>query len=130
MSRSLSTMASKPKVKLPGSHNPLIGFDMTMIFPLGTLVGNPTVTVVDSAQSITGGATVADGDLSIATPIVNVSDFDNDEGGTVAIGFGIQARIAGGVHGGNYLLKVVGFDAGTTGGDGYYCILQVRNGSL
>lgn len=130
MSTSLSPMASKPKLKLPGSHNPLIGFDMTSVFPLGTLIGTPSVTVVDSEQTITGGATVDNGDLTCATPIVNTGTFSNDEGGTVAVGFGIQSRISGGVHGGNYLLKVVGYDAGTTNGDGYYCILQVREGSL
>lgn len=127
---SLSTMASKPKVKLPGTHNPLFGFDMRSVFPNGNLTGSPTVTVVDSEQTIEGGATVANGDVTWSTPIVNTGAFDNDEGGEVPIGFGIQSRATGGIHGGNYLLKVVGFDAETTNGDGYYCILQVREGSL
>jgi len=126
----LSTMASRPKVKLPGAHNPLFGFDMESVFPNGTLTGTPTVTVTDSEQTIDAGATVADAALTIAQPIVNIAAFANDEGGTVEIGFGIQARISGGVHGGNYLLKVVGFDAGTSGGDGYGCILQVRAPAL
>jgi hypothetical protein len=130
MSVSMSAMASKPKVKLPGTHNPLIGFDMTSVFPLGTLIGSPTITVIDSEQAITGGASVADGDVTWSTPIVNTVAFSDDEGGTVNVGFGIQSRPTGGVHGGNYLLKVVGFDAGTTNGDGYYCVLQVRQGSL
>jgi hypothetical protein len=121
MPASLTVAASKPKVKSSG-ESILYGFDFTKILRAGeTLSGTPAVTCTAAAGS--GAAT---GDLTIGGELVNVSAFDNDEGGVVAAGKGVQARIADGVAGGDYTLLC---RAATSQGDtrDLVCTLQVRD---
>ena len=93
MSASLSVSASRPKVK-HSAESILFGFDFTRLLAAGELLtGTPTVVSVPSGPAIS----------SIA---VNSATFSNDEGGTVATGAGVQARIAGGAAGTDYLLTV------------------------
>ncbi len=118
----LSTAASKPKVKTTG-ESILFGFDFTpLLTGSETLTGTPTVTC--TATSETGGATT---DLTVSgSPIVNIATFTNDEGGTVAIGAGIQCRISAGHATYDYTIKV---SCGTSLANTreMYCTLQVRN---
>lgn len=100
MPTSLSVAASKPKVK-HSEESIKFGFDFTKLLRTGeALTGTPTVT----CTAVTGsGGTV--NDLTIASIAVNAAAFDNDEGGSVAIGDGVQARISGGVDGCDYTLE-------------------------
>lgn len=121
MPANLSVAASKPKVKSSG-ESILFGFDFTKLLRSGeTLSGTPDVTCTAAA-----GSGTATGDLTITSVLVNVSAFDNDEGGSVSAGKGVQARIAGGVTGGDYTVRC---RAATTQGDtrDLICTLQVRN---
>jgi|CXWL01.1.fsa_nt_gi hypothetical protein len=104
---SLSVTAKAAKVKTPG-ESILFGFDFTNILETGeTLTGTPTVVCTVAAQMLASGGAVAVGDLTggSITAAVNTAAFDNDDGVSVAIGKGVQARITGGVAGGDYTLK-------------------------
>lgn len=118
----LSTAASKPKVKTSG-ESILFGFDLTPLLASGeTLTGTPTVTC--TATSETGGST---SDLTVSgSPIVNTSTFANDEGGTVAIGAGVQCRISAGHATYDYTLLI---SCGTSLSNTrqVYATLQIRN---
>ena len=112
---SLSVAASRPKVKHSG-ESILFGFDFTALLAVG--------------ETITGAVTVTDGAgvLTISSVAANAATFINDEGGTVAINCGIQARISGasGVDGTDYTLTATGVtSAGNT--RKLVCTLQVRN---
>ena len=52
--------------------------------------------------------------------------FDNDEGGTVALSNGVQARITGGVDGGDYTIRCRVATSESDTRD-LYCTLQVRD---
>lgn len=80
----LEHVSAEPKVKHP-SESIKYGVDFTKVLPIAgeTLTGSPTVTSDPSGLTITEAA-------------VNVATFLNDQGGTVAIGKGVQLRIAGG----------------------------------
>ena len=121
MATSLSIAASRVKVKGSG-ESIKFGWDFTKLLRTGESL-NGTPTVVCTAFSGTGGATA---DLTIASVAVNTAAFDNDEGGSVAIGDGIQARITGGVAGVDYTLRC---RAPTDESDtrDLYCTLQVRD---
>lgn len=92
MSASLSTSASYPKVK-HSTESILFGVDFTKLLAAG--------------EALTGMPSVAGGTgLTLGSPIVNSSAFVNDDGATVAIGAGVQFRIAGGVSPTDYVLTV------------------------
>ena len=114
---SLSAAASKPKMKTPG-ESILFGFDFTRLLVGTEVISSATsVTCIAAEQTITDGAAVATSDLSGGTisGAKNSSTFDNDEGGTVAVNCGVQARITGGVDGGDYTIRCrVATDASNT----------------
>ena len=129
MAQNLNTFASKAEVMAPGKSK-LFGFDLLGIWPLGGLTGTPTISVVATgvnapAQTYTGGATVAAGDITFGTPSVNGASYKNDNGRTVQIGEGVLCQItASAVDGGNYLLAVGASDGVSS--DTLYCWLQIR----
>lgn len=106
MAASLSIAAMRIKVKGTG-ESILFGWDFTKLLVSGeTLSSVTSITCTAASQSITDGATVATTDLTLAAGSVNSSaTFANDEGGTVAISSGVQGRISGGVHGGDYTIR-------------------------
>jgi len=112
MSASLSTAAAFPKVK-HSTESILFGVDFTKLLAAGeALTGTPWVS---------GGM-----GLTLGGPIVNVAEFVNDDGATVAVGAGVQIRISGGVSPTDYTLTV-----GCTTNQGntraVVCMLQVRD---
>ena len=125
---SLSAAASKPKMKTPG-ESILFGFDFTKLLVGAEVISSVTsVTCIAATQTITGGSTVATTDLSAGTisGSKNAATFPNDEGGTVEINEGAQARITGGVDGGNYTIRCrVATDASNT--RDIIATLQVRD---
>ena len=115
MLSSLTTSAARPKVK-HSIESILFAVDFTMLLQAGeSLNGTPTVVMT----SPTSG-------LVLGSPIVNAGAFANDDGGTVAIGAGVQFRAAGGVSPTDYLLTVT---CGTNQGNTrtVVCTLQVRD---
>lgn len=115
MSASLSTSASRPKVK-HSTESILFGIDFTKLLQAGeSLSGAPTVVMTSPASG-----------LALGGPLVNTGSFTNDDGGTVAIGAGVQVRIAGGAAGVDYVLT-----ASCTTNQGntrtVVCTLQVRD---
>ena len=113
MSASLSVSASRPKVKHP-AESILFGVDLTRLLSTGE-----TLSAVSSVASLPTG-------LTISNQAVNGAVFDNDEGGSVAVGKGAQFRIAGGAAGTDYTLTVT---VSTTAGNTRVavCSLQVRD---
>lgn len=113
MSPSLSVRASRPKIKHPG-ESILFAVDFSKLLAAGeslTAVGSP-------ALSPAG--------IAIGSPAVNASAFENDDGGTVAIGRAAQFRVSGGVAGTDHTLTVtVTTSAGNT--RVAVCLLQVRD---
>lgn len=115
MANSLTTSASRPKVK-HSSESILFGIDFTKLLQSGeTLSGTPAVAMTSPASGLT-----------IAGPLVNTAAFSNDDGGTVAIGAGVQVRISGGISPTDYVLTVT---CGTTQGNTrtIVCTLEVRD---
>ncbi len=115
MPPSLSTSAARPKVK-HSTESILFAVDFTKLLPAGEmLAGTPTVTMTSPESGLTLGS-----------PIVNTAAFANDDGGTVAIGAGVQFRAAGGVSPTDYVLTV---SCGTNLGNTrvIVCTLQVRD---
>jgi hypothetical protein len=114
MPESLSVAASRAKVK-HSAESILFGIDFTKLLVSGeTLSGTPTV-----AGSPSG--------LTIGSPAINASaPFENDEGGTVAAGKGVQVRLSGGASGTDYTLTVT---SATSAGNTRVgvCTLQVRD---
>lgn len=105
MPANLSTSASRVKVKTT-AENLLFGIDFTKLLQSGeTLTGTPTI-----RNQPTG--------LTFGGPLVNVAQFNNDDGGIVAIGAGVQVRISGGAvrsgtaQGGS--LNTIQFDSGAS----------------
>lgn len=115
-------VATRPKQKHP-SEAVCFGFDLGPLLRNGELLtGTPTISC--TAVRGAGGAT---GDLTITQKTVNATAFDDDDGGTVAVGEGAQALISGGVLGVDYELTVMcgtdGTPAQTRGGTAW---LQIR----
>jgi hypothetical protein len=107
----LTTKAKDPKCKHP-SESILFGVDFTALLAVGeTLTGTP---------SVTGQVNV-----SPTGPIVNTSTFLNDAGATVAIGAGVQVRVAGGTDSiDEFLIVSCGTSAGNT--RVVLCPLEIR----
>lgn len=113
MSASLSTAAARPKVK-HSTESILFGVDFTKLLAGGeTLTGTP---------SVTGGS-----GLTLGGPVVNTLAFVNDDGATVAIGAGVQVRIAGGTSPTDYPLTV-SCATNQSNTRTMVCTLQVRDG--
>ncbi len=112
MPASLSTSAAFPKVK-HSTESILFGVDFTKLLAAGeSLTGTPWVT---------GGT-----GLTLGGPIVNTSEFVNDDGATVAIGAGVQVRISGGVSPTDYALTI-GCATNQSNTRAVVCTLQVRD---
>lgn len=113
MSANLSVSASRPKVKHP-AESIQFGVDLTRLLSTG-----------ETLSAVSGVAAAPSG-LTISGQAVNGAIFDNDEGGTVAIGKGAQFRVAGGAAGTDYTLTVT---VSTTSGNTRVavCSLQVRD---
>ena len=112
----LTTTAKFDKVKHP-AESILYGIDFgPLLLPGETLIGTPTI-----ANALT---TVPP--LTIAPAIVNTATFVNDDGVTVPIGEGVQARISAGLAPNDYVLTVT---CGTsqTNVRTVVCNLQVRD---
>lgn len=113
MSASLSVAASRPKVKHP-DESLLFGVDLTKLLSTGE-----TLSSVVSVTAVPAG-------LTINSLAVNAAAFDDDEGGTVAVGNGARFRAAAGTAGVDYALTVtVTTSAGNT--RVVVCTLQVRD---
>src|SRR5438034_575815 len=115
MTLSLSTSAARPKVK-HSSESILFAVDFSKLLQPGeSLVGNPTVVMTSPGSG-----------LVLGTPLVNAAAFSNDDGGTVAIGAGVQFRAAGGASPTDYLLTAT---CATNQGNTrtVVCLLQVRD---
>jgi len=128
MSGSLSTSASRPKVK-HSTESILFGVDFSKLLLAGeTFTGVPAVSL--TAFSNPPGNTPAAGNtappLVVGTPIVNTAAFANDDGGTVAMGAGVQVRLTAGLSPTDYSLTVT---CGTSAGNvrTVVCVLQVRD---
>ena len=101
-----------PKLKHP-SESRVYGIDFTRLLATGeTLTGSPTVTVSPSGVTASGAA-------------VNSATFLDDDGVTIAIGKGVQVRLAGGSDGADYLVT---FSVGTSQSNTLVAVgtLQVR----
>ena len=98
----MSAVAAGTKLKHP-SDSRIYGFDFTRLLASAeTLTGTPTVTVSPSGPTA-------------SSPAVNVATFPDDEDVSVAIGKGVQLRLAGGTDGRDYLVTVsVGTSLGNT----------------
>ena len=128
MSASLSTSACEPKVK-HSSESVLFGIDFTKLLqPSETLSGTPTVTLTNfsnpaGSPAVSGNTTPP---LNVGTPLINTAPFPTDDCATVAIGEGIQVRLAGGLSPTDYVLTAT---CGTTAGNTrtLVCTLQVRD---
>lgn len=82
-----------PKLKHP-SESRVYGVDFTRLLTAGeTLTGTPTVTVSPSGVTAT-------------SPAVNSSTFEDDDEVTIAVGKGVQVRLAGGSDSVDYLVTV------------------------
>lgn len=89
MATSLTTAAIAPKVKTTG-ESILFGVDFTPLLQSGeTLTGTPSIRNAPSG-------------LTIAAPAVNSAAFSDDDGRTVAVSQGVQARISGGTDATDY----------------------------
>ena len=110
---SLSVSASKPKVKHSG-ESILFGVDFTPLLNDGE--------TISSITSIAGSPS----GLTIATGAVNAAEFDNDEGGTVAVGCGAQFRVSGGTADTDYTITVTVATSGSNTRVAV-CTLQVRD---
>ena len=127
MAASLSIAATRIKVKGTG-ESILFGWDFTKLLVSGETISSVTsITCTAASQSITGGATVAITDVTLAAGAVNSgATFANDEGGTVALSMGVQGRITVGIHGGDYTIRCrVATSASNT--RDIYGTLQVRD---
>jgi hypothetical protein len=128
MPASLSTSASRPKVK-HSTESILFGIDFTKLLQAGeTLIGLPSVTLTSlsnpaGSPPVGGNTSPA---LAIGSPVVNSTAFTNDDGGLVAIGNGVQVRLAAGVSPTDYVLTAT---CGTTAANTrtVVCTLQVRD---
>jgi len=83
--------ADKTRIKTP-AESILFGFDFTKLLNADEILSS-SPTVVDAASVLT-----------IASVAINTSTFKTDEGKTVLISKGVQARISGGVDGATYTL--------------------------
>lgn len=82
-----------PKLKHP-SESRVYGVDFTRLLAVGeTLTGSPTVTVAPSGVTASGS-------------VVNSSTFLDDDGVTIAVGKGVQVRLAGGSDGSDYVVTI------------------------
>ncbi|MBS0263901.1 MAG: hypothetical protein JSS02_18325 [Planctomycetes bacterium] len=128
MSGSLSTSASRPRVK-HASESLLFGVDFTKLLTAGELLTGTPAVVLTGVSNPAGSALVPGNTvppLVVGNGIVNPGPFANDEGGMVQTGAGVQFRLSGGVSPADYRLTVT---SSTTTGNvrTVVCVLQVRD---